>query len=111
MITKGEEHHTNSHESKNTETKSKNQNQKGVKNMVTVQKWGNSLAFRIPSQFVKSLGVKDGSKIELKLLDHEIVIRPAKTKPTLEDLLAQTKGKTNPHLDYDFGVPSGKELI
>ncbi|WP_212934340.1 AbrB/MazE/SpoVT family DNA-binding domain-containing protein [Robertmurraya siralis] len=79
--------------------------------MVTVQKWGNSLAFRIPSKFAKNLGVKDGSQIELELLDDGMVIRPVKTKPTLEDLLAQTKGKTNPYLDYDFGVPAGKELI
>jgi antitoxin MazE len=111
MTTKDEQHHTNRQESTNTETKSKYQNQKGVKHMVTVQKWGNSLAVRIPSQFAKNLGVKNGSQIELELLDDEMVIRPVKTKPMLDDLLAQTKGKTNPHLDYEFGVPEGKELI
>jgi antitoxin MazE len=79
--------------------------------MVTVQKWGNSLAIRIPSQFAKNLGVKNGSQVELELFDDELVIRPVKTKPTLDDLLAQTKGKTNPHLDCEFGIPEGKELI
>ncbi len=79
--------------------------------MVTIQKWGNSLAIRIPSQFAKNLGVKNGSQVELELLDDELVIRPVKIKPTLDDLLAQTKGKTNPHLDYEFGIPEGKELI
>lgn len=111
MRAKDEVHHTKRQESTNTETKGKNQNQKGVKHMVTLQKWGNSLAVRIPSQFAKKLGVKNGSQIELELLDHEIVIRPVKTKPTLDDLLAQTKGKKNPHLEYEFGVPEGKELI
>ncbi|MBG9542475.1 hypothetical protein ABE29_06335 [Cytobacillus firmus] len=79
--------------------------------MGTVQKWGNSLAIRIPSQYAKNLGVKNGSQIEFELLDDEMVIKPVRTKPSLDDLLAQTKGKANPHLDYDFGVQEGKELI
>ncbi|MGG0717602.1 AbrB/MazE/SpoVT family DNA-binding domain-containing protein [Robertmurraya massiliosenegalensis] len=108
---KGEELHTNRQESTKTETKRHADNQKGGKHMVTVKKWGNSLAVRIPSQFAKNLGLRHGSQIELELLADEIVIRPVQTKPTLDHLLAQTKGKTNPHLDFDFGVPEGKELI
>jgi antitoxin MazE len=111
MISKDEELHTNRQESTKTETKRPAHNQKGERHMVNVQKWGNSLAVRIPSQFAKNLGVKNGSQIELELLDDEMVIRPVKTKPTLDDLLAQTKGKTNPHMNYEFGVPEGKELI
>ncbi|RID86031.1 AbrB/MazE/SpoVT family DNA-binding domain-containing protein [Mesobacillus zeae] len=79
--------------------------------MVTVQNWGNSLALPIPSQFAKALGVQNGSQIELELLDDKMVIKPVRIKPSLDDLLAQVKGKTNPHLDYNFGVPIGKELI
>lgn len=79
--------------------------------MATVQKWGNSLAIRIPTEFAKNLGIANGSKIELQLSDREMVVKPVKTKPTLNDLLAKAKGKTNPHLDYDFGKPEGKELI
>ncbi|WP_273837303.1 AbrB/MazE/SpoVT family DNA-binding domain-containing protein [Guptibacillus sedimenti] len=79
--------------------------------MATVQKWGNSLAVRIPNQFAKNLGIVNGSKIELQLLDEAIIIKPVKNKPSLEDLLAKAKGKMNPHLDYDFGEPKGKESI
>ncbi|MED3648670.1 AbrB/MazE/SpoVT family DNA-binding domain-containing protein [Halalkalibacterium halodurans] len=79
--------------------------------MATVQKWGNSLAIRIPNQFAKTLGIKNGSEIELQLLDEKMVVKPVKPKPTLDDLLAKAKDKTNPHLDYDFGEPEGKELI
>lgn len=32
-------------------------------------------------------------------------------KPTLESLIAATKGKPNPHLDYTFGKAEGKELL
>lgn len=79
--------------------------------MATVQKWGNSLAIRIPNHFVKTLGIENGSEVELQLLKGEMVIKPVKNKLNLEDLLAKAKGKTNPHLDYDFGEPKGKELI
>lgn len=79
--------------------------------MATVQKWGNSLAVRIPNQFAKNLGIVNGSEIELQLLDEAIVIKPVNNKPRLEDLLAKAKEKTNPHLDYGFGEPEGKESI
>lgn len=85
---------------------------KGVSHMATIQKWGNSLAVRIPNQFAKNLGVTHGSEIELQLLDEEMRVKPIKkSKPTLDELLARAKGKLNPHLDYDFGRPEGKELI
>lgn len=95
----------NPREGKNTS------NTKGVKHMATVQKWGNSLAVRIPNQFAKNLEIENGTEIELQLFEEELIVKPVKTKPTLEDLLEQAKGKTNPHLDYDFGKPEGKELI
>ncbi|NRG30830.1 AbrB/MazE/SpoVT family DNA-binding domain-containing protein [Bacillus circulans] len=84
---------------------------KGGKHMTTLQKWGNSLAVRIPTHLAKNIGVDNGSEIELQLCDDGIMIRPAKTKPTLDDLLAKIKGRPNPHLDYDFGKPEGKEYI
>lgn len=79
--------------------------------MARVQKWGNSLAIRIPSHFVKTLGLENGSEVELHLVDGVFVVKPTKKKPTLEDLLAKAKGKMNPHHDYDFGDSKGKELI
>lgn len=86
-------------------------NEKGEKHRVTLQKWGNSLAVRIPTHFAKNIGVENGSEMELQLCEDGIMIRPAKTKPTLDDLLAKINGRTNPHLDYDFGKPEGKELL
>ncbi|WP_235850089.1 AbrB/MazE/SpoVT family DNA-binding domain-containing protein [Niallia circulans] len=49
--------------------------------MTTLQKWGNSLAVRIPTHLAKNIGVDNGSEIELQLCDDGIMIRPAKTKP------------------------------
>lgn len=85
--------------------------QKRINHIAPVQKWGNSLAVRIPNQFAKNLGVENGSEVELQIFEDEMVVKPVKTKPILDDLLAKTWGKTNPHLGYDFGEPNGKEMI
>ncbi|MGD6818695.1 AbrB/MazE/SpoVT family DNA-binding domain-containing protein [Metabacillus sp. 84] len=92
------------------EIKKLSHNQKRVKHMTTVQSWETGLGVRIPSQFAKDLSIQNGSQIELELLERGLIMRPTINKPTLDDLLAQTKGKPNPHLDYDFGLPKGKEF-
>ena len=43
---------------------------------VVVQKWGNSLGFRIPSLWAKDNNVKNGSKIEVLAEKGKIVILP-----------------------------------
>lgn len=45
---------------------------------VVVQKWGNSLGFRIPSHWAKDNNVKNGSKIEVIAEKGKIVILPQK---------------------------------
>lgn len=106
-----EEHNANQEEMSKPKTTADENKKKGALHMATVQKWGNSLAVRIPNEFAKNLGVTNGSKIELQLFDNELIVKPVKIKPTLEDLLARAQGKRNPHLDYDFGMPEGKELL
>ncbi|MGX1266657.1 antitoxin MazE [Rossellomorea marisflavi] len=112
MVSKDDNHDANRDDIPKDKAEGHYSTKKGANHMTaTVQKWGNSLAVRIPNQFAKNLGVRHGSEIELQLLDEELVLKPVKTKPTLADLLEKAKGKTNPHMDYDFGKPEGKELI
>ncbi|MEV2556742.1 AbrB/MazE/SpoVT family DNA-binding domain-containing protein [Paenibacillus larvae] len=74
-----------------------------------VSKWGNSLAIRIPSNLVESLNIKEGSEVELSIMDSTLTIKPKKRKPTLEELLAKiTDG--NHHEEIDFGKPEGNEV-
>ena len=76
----------------------------------TIQKWGNSLGIRIPSQIAESIAVSQGSEVDLIVSDdHTLIIRPRKKKPTLEELLAQCQPE-NRHDEIDFGV-EGKELL
>lgn len=76
----------------------------------TIQKWGNSLGIRIPSQIAESIAVSQGSEVDLVVSDdHTLIIIPKKKKPTLEDLLAQCKPE-NRHDEINLGV-EGKELL
>ena len=43
-----------------------------------VAKWGNSLALRIPAEYVRSIGIKEGDSLEACLtVDGGLSIRPA----------------------------------
>jgi len=54
-----------------------------------IQKWGNSLATRLPRSFAEELGLGDGSAIDLTLEEGAIVIKPDRDRVwDLETLLA-----------------------
>lgn len=74
-----------------------------------VQKWGNSLGIRIPSSFAEQLNIIEGSEVDLLLLGGEIVVRPARQKATLAELLSGITPE-NRHKEIDFGKPEGNEF-
>jgi antitoxin MazE len=76
-----------------------------------VQKWGNSLAIRIPSHTAKRLGLKAGSKVRTRETLNEIIIEPVvkRREETLEDLVAQIDPKNLPE-KVDWGKPVGNEI-
>jgi len=74
-----------------------------------IQKWGNSLAIRIPKAFVKEAHVAHGTAVDLSIDGGRIIIDPqAEPEYRLEDLL---KGVTteNLHAAVDTGEAVGKE--
>lgn len=75
-----------------------------------VQKWGNSLAIRIPKSFADEVGLKDASAVNLSLVEGKLVISPAKTrrKYRLEELVAQITDENRP-TEFDTGSAVGKE--
>jgi antitoxin MazE len=74
-----------------------------------VQKWGNSLALRIPKSFAAEVGLQKEAPVEISLADGKLVIRPvAEPKPTLKQLLARVT-KENLHYEVDTGPAIGKE--
>ena len=55
-----------------------------------VQKWGNSLALRIPKSFAIEVGLDDDSPVEVSMVGGKLVVSLiARPKVTLEQLLAQ----------------------
>ena len=75
-----------------------------------VQKWGNSLAFRIPKSFAEEAGLKPNAAVELSLVRGALVIKPVAPEPiTLEGLL---RGVTDENLpgEWETGPAAGKEV-
>ena len=75
----------------------------------TVQKWGNSLAIRIPAGVAEQIDIQQGSEMEMTVGLQGITLIPKKRKPTLEELLSKCTPE-NRHAEIDFGV-IGKELF
>jgi antitoxin MazE len=74
-----------------------------------VQKWGNSLALRIPKSFATEVGLERETSVEVSLADGKLVITPiAKPKPSLKQLLAKVT-KENLHHEVDTGSAVGNE--
>lgn len=78
----------------------------------TIQKWGNSLALRIPMSFARNVHLHKGSPVDIVLSKDKIEIRPknsAKKKYVLSEMVKKIT-KDNIHHEIDWGT-SGKELI
>jgi len=74
-----------------------------------VQKWGHSLALRIPKPFATEIGIEPNSPVEIALVDGKLVVTPvSEPRPTLAQLLAQVD-ETNLHGEVDFGPAVGNE--
>lgn len=74
-----------------------------------VQKWGNSLALRIPKAFAEQLQMAPDTAVELLLVEGRLVIRPL-TAPVynLHDLLEGMNPDTL-HGEVDSGAAVGVE--
>ena len=76
----------------------------------TVQKWGNSLALRIPSAFAKEVQVRQGSEVDLTVVEGRLIATPAKKrKPSLAQMLKLVTKENRPS-EIDWGAPVGREV-
>jgi antitoxin MazE len=78
-----------------------------------VQKWGNSLALRIPKALAAEAGLGENAEVELSSDNGRLVVTPRKKKRkpkySVEEML---RGITpeNLHGEIDFGPPVGREV-
>jgi antitoxin MazE len=74
-----------------------------------VQKWGHSLALRIPKTMAEHIKVREGAPVEITEERGNLLITPTLTKPPLKDLLSKIKPE-NLHGETKTGRPVGKEV-
>ena len=75
-----------------------------------IQKWGNSLAVRIPKAVADEIGWRENTPVALSLTEGKLVVQPLpQDATTLEELL---RGVTddNLHHEWDTGPPAGREI-
>jgi antitoxin MazE len=76
----------------------------------TFQKWGNSLAVRIPKTVAEDTHLEDGSVVNLSVRQGKLVIEPPKRpKLQLDDLLKGVT-KKNTHDAVNTGTAVGREV-
>jgi len=75
-----------------------------------IQKWGNSLALRIPKSFAVETGLDQDTVVDVALVDGKLIVTPLRTATlTLEQLLAGITDQ-NRHDEYNTGVAVGDEV-
>ena len=74
-----------------------------------VQKWGHSLALRIPSAFAKHARIQPGSRVDVSEVKGKLIITLLEAdEPTLEMLLAEVTPE-NIHHEIATGKAVGNE--
>jgi antitoxin MazE len=82
----------------------------GARMRTKIQKWGNSLAVRIPKPIAQDLGITSESDVEMSVQDGTLVLAPARRRYSLEELVDGIT-PANRHDEIDLGPPMGRELL
>jgi len=77
---------------------------------VTVKKWGNSQAIRLPKAIAESLDIKENENVEIKVRNDEIIIKKVRRHKSFEERMAGYDGDYN-FVEMDTGNPMGKEVF
>lgn len=73
-----------------------------------IQKWGNSLAVRIPKAFAAQARLQEDSQVEISVDGDTIVVTPLRREWQLDDLVNAIT-KANSHREHDWGGRVGTE--
>ena len=75
-----------------------------------IQKWGNSLALRIPKAFAEEAGIRADAPVELSLVQGRLVVEAITPPPlTLDELLGGITDENLPG-EWNTGPAVGKEV-
>ena len=75
-----------------------------------VQRWGNSLAVRIPKAFAEDMGLEEDTPVEIGVVEGDLVVSPPPARAfTLARLLAGVT-EDNRHHEVETGPAVGGEV-
>ena len=75
-----------------------------------VQKWGNSLALRIPKSFAEEAGLRANGTVDLSLVAGTLVVQSVAPQPVSLGELLRGVTKDNLPGEWDTGPAIGKEV-
>jgi antitoxin MazE len=75
---------------------------------ITLKKWGNSLGLLLPATIAKAAHLASGTKVEIDVTDHSLIVRKAPGQSRLEEL-CEAIAPDNLHGETDWGNPQGGE--
>jgi antitoxin MazE len=76
--------------------------------VTTIQRWGNSLAIRIPKAFAEQARLGEDSDVDISVDGDRIIVAPAKREWRLDELVARIT-PSNKHKESPWGEAQGKE--
>jgi antitoxin MazE len=74
-----------------------------------VQKWGNSLAVRIPKPFAEGAGLSASTEVDIFLEEGQLRVAPVHLRWELNQLLSKVT-KRNLHAEVETGPTAGREV-
>ena len=74
------------------------------------QKWGNSLAVRLPRAIAAKIGLRAGDELEIEVAGDRVVLRRPRGKPRylLDELVRAIRSRER-YREEDFGERRGRE--
>lgn len=74
-----------------------------------IQKWGNSLAVRIPRPFAEEAHIQENSAVDVSVRGGKLVVAPVEEELTLEQLVEEITDQ-NRHEEVGTGNAVGNEV-
>lgn len=76
-----------------------------------ILKWGNSLAFRIPSAIAKQMEIEEGAEVELRIEGKQLIVEKADEMPSFTDSDLERALRRAKRQLIDLGRPRGNEIL
>jgi antitoxin MazE len=75
-----------------------------------VQKWGNSLALRIPRPFAEEANLQENSAVDVSIRSGKLVVVPIQEPELTLEAFVEKITPENRHEEIETGAPIGAEI-